>query len=139
MKKTLSVFIVVVMLIAMLIPVAAAIGITPFASDQLDSYGVTVTRMGSGVIRVQATINATHPRMTKLGFPTVTLFEYDGSKWNVVDTRSAVYTSNVGSHACTFDYQGAVGKKYYAGASFYGEDTAGSTSRTATSVTVTAN
>jgi hypothetical protein len=104
------------------------------ASDQLASYSITVTPMGSGTVRVTATVNATHPNMTCIGFPTVMLFELQSGAWVDVKSQTGVYRYSGGSNSCQFDYQGTAGKHYYAAASFYGEDAQGHTQRSANSV-----
>lgn len=108
------------------------------ASDYISSYNITVANMGGGVMRVTATIGATHPNMTRVGFPTICLYEWDGSKW--VDKRlvSAKYASNAGGHVYSFDYSGTVGNMYYAYSSFLAEDNKGGDSRTGSSASVQA-
>jgi len=108
------------------------------ASDYLSSYNVTVSAMGNGVVRVYASVNATTPNMTKIGFPTVVLYEKSGTTWNTVAVYNSEYTSNSGSHSFKFDYSGKAGTQYYAYASFLAQDASGSDSRTLTSGSVTA-
>jgi hypothetical protein len=127
MKKLLSVVLVVLLLSSYTVAFARA-------SHQLDSYSITVTPMGSGTVRVTATVNATHNNMTCIGFPTVMLFELQNGAWVDVKSQTGVYKYYGGSNSCQFDYAGTAGKHYYAAASFYGEDTQGHTQRSANSV-----
>jgi hypothetical protein len=127
MKKLISIVLVLCILSAYTVAFARA-------SDQLDSYSITVTPKGGGIVRVTATINGTHPNMQTIGFPTILLYELQGSSWEEVDSRSLVYRYDGGSNSCQFDYQGAAGKHYYAYASFYAKDANGSTQRSANSV-----
>jgi hypothetical protein len=104
------------------------------ASDQLASYSITVTPMGSGTVRVTATVNATHNNMLKIGFPEVVLFELQNGTWKEVGCRSGVYKYSGGSNSCQFDYNGTAGNHYYAAARFYAKDANGADERSANSV-----
>lgn len=109
--------------------------IQPFASNYLDAYSISAIPQGGGKILVEATVNAVHPKMTKIGFSIISLYEMNNNSWTLVETVSSQYTSNAGSHRYQFTYKGTVGKSYYAAASFIAEDATGSDYRTANSVT----
>jgi hypothetical protein len=127
MKKLISIVLVVLLLSTYTTAIARA-------SDQLASYSITVTPMGSGTVRVTATVSGTHPNMLKIGFPEVVLFELQNGSWKEVDNRSGVYRYSGGSNSCQFDYQGTAGKHYYAYSDFYAKDAQGEDQRSANSV-----
>jgi len=110
------------------------------ASDQIDSYNITVAAIGGGQIRVTATIAGTHPRMTQIGFPVISLYEWNSttSKWVTKSSVTSQYAYSGGSHSYQFIYSGTVGKLYYAGASFFAQDSLGSDSRSKNSVSMEA-
>lgn len=105
------------------------------ASDQLDTYSVTVSPQGGGVVKVKVYVKGTHWNMTKIGFPTTVLYEYNNGQWEDVDFVSLKFNPNVpaGSYEYSFTYQGTAGKSYYAYSSFLAEDDEGSDSRTLSS------
>ena len=107
------------------------------ASYYLANYNIVVGDRGNGVVRVTATVNATHPYMTQLGFPVVVLYEKVNGSWVAVRTNSGIYKYNSGSHGYQYDYQGVVGKEYMAYSSFAAQDTTGGDSRDANSNAVT--
>ncbi|MDR0325794.1 MAG: hypothetical protein LBI19_06860 [Oscillospiraceae bacterium] len=119
------------MLLSMSLPALAR------ASDQIDSYSITIVPRDSGKIEVTVNIAGTHPRMTKIGFPGITLYERAGTTgtWSPVSVHSGKYNPNAtaGSHTYTFTYQGVAGRNYYTYASFFAQDSLGSDSRTANS------
>lgn len=108
------------------------------ASEYIDAYSIGVSLQGSGSVKVSVTIEGTHSKMTKIGFPTISLYEWTGSEWKLVKVVNSQYTSNKGSHSYSFTYQGTAGKHYYAGASFYAEDSTGHDLRDADSLSVKA-
>jgi hypothetical protein len=112
------------------------------ASDQIASYSIGVTAQGNGNIRVSASIAGTHPRMTRIGFPSIALFERanSSSAWTRVHSSGPHYNPNAtaGSHSYTFTYRGVAGRQYYAQTTFFAQDALGSDSRSANSPTVTA-
>lgn len=108
------------------------------ASDYIDSYSIGISPQGGGVVKVSVSIQGTHPNMTKIGFPTISLYEWTGSEWKIVKVVNSQYTSSKGSHNYSFEYQGTAGKHYYSRASFYAEDTTGFDKREADSLSVKA-
>ena len=127
-------------LLALMLFSGSLVALAERASTHIASYGISTTALGSGVIRVKADIDGTHPRMTKIGFPAITLYEWSGSAWVPVKSEIAKYNPNAtaGSHTHTFTYQGVAGRHYYSAASFYAQDTSGSDSRNANSPSVQA-
>lgn len=132
MKKTISLLLVVVLL---------ASSFTAFAraSDYISSYNVGVSLLGNGKVRVSAIVIGTNTKLTRIGFPDITLYEKVGNKITIVASVSADYNYNAGTHGCQFDYQGVAGRTYYAAASFSAMDSTGGDSRSATSISVVAN
>lgn len=110
------------------------------ASDQLASYNVTVSAQGSGKVRVSASVGGTHSSMIEIGFPTIALYEKNGSgNWTCVEVINSEYNYSAGSHGYRFTYQGVAGRQYYAYASYYAKDSVGADARNSTSITITAN
>lgn len=110
------------------------------ASEQLDTYSVTVSPQGGGVVKVKVYVKGTHWNMTKIGFPTTVLYEYNNGQWEDVKSVSLKYNPNVpaGSYEYSFTYQGTAGRNYYASSSFFAQDSEGSDSRTLSSNSVKA-
>ncbi|MCL2030266.1 MAG: hypothetical protein FWG93_01845 [Oscillospiraceae bacterium] len=133
MKRTLA-FVLVILLLAA--------NMSAFARTSLyiGSHSAGVSPQGGGVVKVSVFVAGTHPRMTKIGFPMVSLYELNGSTWTLVAVQTSQYNPNAtaGSHSYSFTYQGTAGKSYYASASFYAQDTTGSDTKNASSPTVTA-
>lgn len=127
MKKTVALTLVVLVLCSNLFAFARA-------SDYLDSYSIGVIPQGGGVIKVVADVEGTHNKMTKIGFPTISLYELNGSTWTPVAVVNSQYIANAGSHQYSFTYKGTVGKTYYAGASFFAQDPTGSDLKNANSL-----
>jgi len=101
------------------------------ASYWLDSYNITVGDRGNGVIRVSASVSGTHSNMTRIGFPTVILYEKINGVWTAIRTNTSIYAYNAGSKGYQYDFQGVAGKEYKAYSSFGAEDSTGGDSRTA--------
>lgn len=95
------------------------------ASDYINTYSISASAQGGGVVNVTVKIQGTHPNMTRIGFQTIVLFELNGSTWQSVKVVNSQYTSGKGSHSYSFDYKGTAGKNYFARASFCAEDTTG--------------
>lgn len=131
MKKAISIILALLML-------TSSMSVFARASDYIDSYSVYVEPQGGGVVKVTAEIEGTHSKMTKIGFPTIVLFELNGSTWKSVKVVNSQYTSSKGSYSYSFTYQGTAGKHYYAGASFYAEDSTGHDLRDVDSLSVKA-
>lgn len=133
MKKITSIILVLVIILSMSITAFAR------ASDQLDSYSVECSARGNGIFRVSATVNGTHPNMTKIGFPLIIIYESSNgtSNWTQVYKTSDVYRAG-GSNSFQYDYSGTAGKYYYAFCSWYAEDSLGSDNRNGNSNTVLA-
>lgn len=131
MKRTLALALAVVMLCTNMYAFARA-------SDYISSYSVYVEPQSSGIVCVTAEVKGTHPKMTKIGFPIISLYELNGSTWKLVKVVDSQYTTNKGSYSYSFTYQGTAGKHYYAGASFYAEDTTGHDTREVDSLSVKA-
>lgn len=131
MKKTTAILLALVLLSANLSAFARA-------SDYIATYSVYVEPQGGGVVKVTAEVQGTHSKMTKIGFPTISLYELNGSDWKLVKVVNSQYVSNKGSHSYSFTYQGTAGKHYYAGASFYSEDATGRDTRDTDSLSVKA-
>ena len=108
------------------------------ASDYLSTYRILVVPKENGVVQVSATVNGTHSRMTRIGFPVINLYEVDGDTATVVKCLSSQYNYNAGSHGVRYDYQGTIGKEYYAYASFGAEDENGGDSRSLFSASIIA-
>jgi hypothetical protein len=110
------------------------------ASKYINSYSINISAQGNGAVKVSVNIDGTHPRMTKIGFPAISLYELNGSTWTLVHTESSKYNPNAtaGSHSYSFTYQGTAGKQYYAKGSFLAEDSTGRDSKDADSPTVKA-
>ena len=134
-----SVFLAVLFLASAL----AAPAIAEEASDQLAGYSVTITAMGSGNVRVVVSVFGTHNQMTKIGFPSVILYEStnNGTTWRGVEAHSGKYNPNVpaGSYSFTFTYKGVAGRKYSAYSSFYAQDSLGNDTKSADSPVITAS
>lgn len=110
------------------------------ASEYIASYSAGVSPQGGGVVKVTVTIAGTHPNMTKIGFPTIILYHYDGTTSTAVAVEGGKYNPNAtaGSHGYSFTYAGTAGQYYYVLSSYYAQDSTGSDVRNASSPTVKA-
>jgi hypothetical protein len=142
MKKTISVFLAVVLLTSAFTVHAIAYDDSIDASHQIAGYSITITPLGSGNVRVVVSVAGTHPHMTTIGFPSIAIHERDNanSAWRVVRSSGPHYNPNAlaGSHSHAITYQGVAGRQYRAHASFFAQDAQGSDSRQATSPIITA-
>jgi hypothetical protein len=146
MKRTISVFLAVMLLTYVLSApaIAAAIDIDNSidASHQISGYSITITPLGSGNVRVVVSVFGTHPHMTQIGFPSVSLSERPNNSgtFRVVESYGSVWHPNppAGSHSFSFTYAGVAGRQYQARASFFAQDAQGSDTRGATSPIITA-
>jgi hypothetical protein len=152
MKRTISIFLAVMLLtFALSLPAVASVSNDSIgigddnsinASHQIASYSIGIVPRGGGRVEVTANIVGTHRQMTRIGFPSIILYERpnSSSSWIGVSSHSGIYNPNVpaGSHTFTFTYQGVIGRQYYARAQFFAQDAQGSDSRSANSPTITA-
>ena len=129
MKKTMSVFLAVVFLTAVFTIPASAVP----ASDQIDSYSITIVSRGSGGVEVTANVIGTHPWMTRIGFPVITIYERlnSSSSWVNVRTVTSQWNPNAtaGSHSHVLTYSGVAGRQYRAEVQFFARDSLGSDTR----------
>ena len=113
------------------------------ASYQIASFSITITPRGSGLVETTANVIGTHPLMTRIGFPTIAIFERNNSNdsWRTVRTVSTQWNPNAfaGSHSYVLSYQGVAGRQYRAEAQFFARDSQGSDTRAANSPFITAN
>jgi len=107
-------------------------------SDYFASCGVLLCPVGGGRLRVAVAVHTIHGRMVKLGFPVISLYEWDGEQWLAKSGVIAKFTYNAAAHRCLFTCKGDPGKCYCVSASFFAEDSRGSDSLIAYSMTVTA-
>ena len=138
MKRAVSIILAVVILSSVLsVPVIAE-----RASDQIASYSVGIVPRGNGKVEVTVNIGGTHRQMTRIGFPSILLYERNNSSspWVTKYVTGPHYNPTVpaGSHTYTFTYQGVAGRQYYAHATFFARDNLGSDSRQASSPFITA-
>ena len=133
MKKTIALALVVLILCPNIFAFARA-------SDYLDSYSIGISAQGGGVVKVTANVEGTHNKMTKIGFPTIVLYELNGSTWTPVKVVNSQYNPATlsGSYQYSFTYQGTAGKTYYAYSSFLAQDSTGSDSRSTDSLSIKA-
>ena len=137
MKRVISVFLAVIILTAILaIPASAR------ASNQIASYSIGIVPQGSGKVQVTVNVNGTHRNMTRIGFPSIALYERvnSGGSWSPVFSTGPHYNPNAtaGSHTYTFTYQGVAGRQYYSYSTFFARDADGSDTRGASSPIITA-
>ena len=154
MKRTISNFLAVMLLVfALSIPAVASVndnsivigggGETIDASHQIAGHSITITPLGGGQVRVVANVAGTHSQMTRIGFPTIVLYERinNNSSWSSVRTATAQWNPNAtaGSHSHVITYQGVAGRQYRAEAQFFARDSLGSDTRDAISPFITAS
>jgi hypothetical protein len=142
MKRTISILLVITLLIPVLsIPAIAYYTID--ASHQISGYSITIVPRGSGRVEVTVNITGTHPQMTRIGFPSIALYERNNnsSAWRVVHSTGPHWNPRVpaGSHTHTFTFQGVAGRQYYAFSQFFAQDAQGSDTRSASSPIITAS
>ena len=136
MKKVISVTLVIALLLTVL-----SLPATARASTHIASYSIDIFPRGNGRVEVIVSVIGTHRNMTRIGFPSIALFEStnNGSTWTPVrSTGSWNPNTPAGSHTHTFTYQGVAGRWYYASASFWAQDTQGHDSKSANSRIITA-
>ena len=138
MKRAVSMILAIVLLVPVFVIPASA----ERASDQIAGYSIGIVPRGSGRVEVTVNVDGTHRQMTRIGFPTISLYERNNSSspWTIKHVTGPHYNPNVpaGSHTYTFTYQGVAGRQYYAWAQFFARDNLGSDTRSASSPTITA-
>ena len=143
MKRTTKNAVLVLLAVLFLASALSVPAVAEEASNQIAGHTITVTAIGNGDLRVVASVFGTHSQMTKIGFPSVLLFERPNSNgsWSGVAAHSGKYNPNAtaGSHTFTFTYQGVAGRQYHATSTNFAQDTLGSDTRGAVSPMITAS
>jgi hypothetical protein len=152
MKRIISIFLAAMLLFPVL-SIPAVAGVSDIAVDivigddnsinashQISTYSITFVPRGSGRVEVTVNIGGTHRQMTKIGFPSIAIFEQNNAQWRAVHSTGPHWNPNVpaGSHTHTFTFQGVAGRRYYASSSFQAQDAQGIDTRSANSPTITA-
>jgi hypothetical protein len=112
------------------------------ASHQIASYSITISPRGSGRVDVTVNVIGTHRQMTRIGFPSVAIYERNNSSspWRIVHTVGSLWNPTVpaGSHSQVVTFHGVAGRQYYAHSTFFAQDAQGSDTRAASSSIATA-
>jgi hypothetical protein len=101
------------------------------ASDQIDSYGISLFDLGNGSIRLTASINGTRSDMMQIGFPVIVLYEEIDGQWSEAVTIYSEYNYNSGAHRYQFEHNVDPNNRYQAYASFFAMNSKGSDIRSA--------
>jgi len=145
MKKQLTRFLFLFLIVAVCLPVAAAYAI-PRASLYISNYLATTDPTGSGGVRVSFSITGTGP-MDTIGATDIDLYEKPSgsSKWTLIkhfdytqNGNSNMMGYNKNSHASYVSYAGVSGNQYYAIVYFWAGKDGGGDSRPYTTSTITA-
>ncbi|MDO4547018.1 MAG: hypothetical protein Q4D04_02870 [Clostridia bacterium] len=106
MKKRLFYLLIVIIITLSLAPQLAHARV----SDIIKSYNVVVEALSDGRIKAKASVRA-NEITTMLGFTTILIQEYNGTKWVTVKNVNDKYGSGE-SYSYTTYYNGTTGKKY---------------------------
>lgn len=125
MKKRICILTALLLLLS-----AMTFSVSARASNQLSSYSIAIGSSGTTLI-VTSQVTGTHSNLTKIGFPSVIIYEKNPttSKWVTVYTAPGSYKYNAGTHQYVVTYTGISGRQYYATANVYGSDSDGYTER----------
>lgn len=149
MKKLVSILICAVMIVSSGTSLAAAATnseqavplafISPRASEQLDSYAISLTAKGDGILSVYYSVYGTHDKMACIGAQTITIEKKTGSStWTTYKTFSSLYSYNTISRVDSFTFNAVPGTTYRAVMTAYGRDSSGSDTGEITSYSVAA-
>lgn len=113
--------------------------ISPRASDYFGSYGITVSRLGSG--KISFTMSCTSMgTASQLGISSYRVQKYTDSGWVTVATGGSSYKYSVSSYALSKTFNGVAGEKYRVKCTFLCNKSDGTgETKSSTSPSVTAN
>lgn len=138
MKRIITIFLIV--LSFMLCCTAMADDeISPRASDYFGSYGITVSKLGSG--KINFTMSCTSMgTASQLGVSSFSVQKYTDSGWVTVATGGSSYKYGVSSFALSKAFNGIAGEKYRVKCMFACAKSDGTMeTKSSTSPSVTAN
>ena len=145
MKRTFAYFITLIIALASLLPATAFAAnqeFVPYASTYFSSYNAEVIPEGDGDISIEYTVQA-KTKMLELGASKVVIQEKSGSTWDDVKTYSksttpSLIAENRTIFTKTLSYSGDSNKEYRAIITFYAKNSAGTSTRTYTTDSITA-
>lgn len=141
MKKRIVQILLVFAIVVASVPDAYASGdITPYASNYLNRYLVTlVSGDSSGEVVLSFSIRAMD-KMSLLGLSKVEIYRSNGAYVTTIfgNTTNGLLGSSASYHSGMYTYHGASGVSYYAVATVYAGNSSGSDSRSVTTNTVKA-
>ena len=112
--------------------------ISPRASDYFGSYGITVSRLGSG--KISFTMSCTSMgTASQLGVSSYSVQKYTDSGWVTVASATGTYKYNVSSYALSKTFNGVAGEKYRVKCTFMCVKDGTGETKSSTSPSVTAN
>lgn len=87
-------------------------------SNYFNSYGTTISRLGSGDLKITFSCDAVGTA-SQLGVSSFSIYRYDGSNWELVSgPHSGSYGYNVSSYSFSRTFNGVAGEKYRVQVSF---------------------
>lgn len=130
-KKMALVFTSLILLIASLCQAAAAIEISPRASDYLSNYGAYLYQGDdSGTVRVEFTVSA-NEKADKVGVSSLSIYKGDGTYVTSVTgtVANGLLAKNIKSHIGSYTYYGESNEVYYMELTMYAGFKGGSDTR----------
>lgn len=119
MKRVISVFLGIMLLVSMLSVAFADSDIMPYASQVIDATTAAIRFSGGkvyggGQIKSVATAD-------KLGISSIALYEKNGTSWTKLTSASSKYGYNTSNYSYTISAPATQGKQYKVTVSFYGK------------------
>lgn len=111
---------------------------SPRASNYFGSYGISVSKLGSG--KIGFTMSCTSMgTASQLGVSSYTVYRYDNGSWTYIASGTGTYKYNVSSFALSKTFNGVAGEKYRVKCTFLCTKDGTSETKSSTSPSVTAN
>ena len=111
----------------------------PRNSNYFNSYGVSLSRLGDGDIRITFSCDAVGTA-SQLGVSSFSVYKYDGSEWDRVSgPNSGSYGYGVSSYSFSRTFYGVAGEKYRVEASFLCSKNGGVETKSYTSGSIVAD
>ena len=135
MKRVLSLMLTIMLLTL----TATACAAEPRASYYFDSYGISLSRLGDGKIKIVFSCDA-NGTASQLGVSDFSVYRYDGSNWEVISgPHSGSYGYGVTSYSFSRTFYGVAGEKYRVEATFLSTKNNSTETKTHTSGSIVAN
>ena len=105
-------------LMGLMLFTSAAFAAEPRDSNYFQSYGATLSKLGSGKVGISMSCRSVDTA-SQLGVSSYTVYRWDGSYWELIaGPYSGSYKYNASSYGINRTFQGVAGEKYRVSVTF---------------------